>query len=133
MRGFHALLTIATLVPLLSLSNPALANVSCPFTISSLSIDYTGNANAAFVNNGTVYGWYICNVQGSVSVATGAGSSTFSSGACNALYSQLLTARASGQTITMSFYGSNINACNPSNLPAGNSQWVNPFPVNWSF
>jgi len=114
------------------LANPAYADVACTFTLSSVVIDYWGNSAITVTGSGSTYNWDVCNLQGTVSVNTGNGAVNFTSGACSALYSQLLTARASGSPIVLGFHGP--TSCN-SGLPA--SGWMSSpsplFPTYFQF
>lgn len=131
MTSFRKLIGLTAVVTSLAFSTQANAAVECPFTISSVSIDWGGNVNIVVLNNGNAYGWYICNVQGTVSINAGSGPANITSGACNALFAQMLTARAAGQPIVLSFQ--NLSACTPTQLPASSTWMGTNYPANFSF
>lgn len=127
----HALISFAAGASL-AVSSAAQADITCSFSISELSIDTSGNVVGLFANSGTVYTWYLCALQGSVSVSNNYGNQTVVSGACNGIYSQLLTARAAGQPINISWHGP--TACTAAQLPAsGNTSFISPYPTYWGF
>lgn len=102
-------------------SSPAEANVGCQFVINNVSLSNTADLTVTVTNNGTVYSWGLCNVQGSVTVSSYPNNTaTFTSGACNALFAQLLTARTSGTPMWWGFF--TVTACAPSSLPANG--WI---------
>ena len=107
----------------LAAASPAYADIQCAFSISAIGLDTSGNFVPTLTNGGNTYSWYICSTQGTVVVNNGYGANAnVTSGACNALYSQFLTARASGQPITMWFHGP--TACSVAGgLPASQT-WI---------
>lgn len=116
---------------LLAFADPASADIYCPFTISGLTLDTWGNVIGNFTSSGNSYSWFLCSTSGTVTVNNGYGpAGNLTSGSCNALYAQLLTVRASGQTVTLSFHGP--ASCTPAALPA-QSTWLNPFPTYFTF
>lgn len=131
MTGFRKLIGLTAAAASLVFTTQANAAVACPFTISNLSIDSWGDVNVAVSNNGNAYVWYICNVQGTVSINAGSGPANLTSGACNALFAQMLTARAAGQPIVLSFQ--NLSACTPTQLPASGTWMGTNYPSNFSF
>jgi hypothetical protein len=131
MTSFRNLIGLTVAAASLVFTTQANAAVACPFTISSVSIDWGGNVNVAVSNNGNPYIWYICNVQGTVSINAGPGPANITSGACNALFAQMLTARAAGQPIVLSFQ--NLSACTPAQLPTSWTWMGTNYPLNFSF
>jgi hypothetical protein len=131
MTGFRKLIGLMAAATSLAFATQANAAVACPFTISNLSIDWAGNVNVAVSNSGNAYVWYICNVQGTVSINIGSGPANLTSGACNALFAQMLTARAAGQPIVL--YFQNLSACTPAQLPTSWTWMGTNYPTNFSF
>lgn len=131
MRKFGKTLGLTLALTSLACATQAIADTSCALSITTLEIDATGNVNAVFANNGTAYWWFLCNLQGSVTVNDNYGASTIASSTCGALYSQLLTARASGQTVTFYFHGP--TACSYAGGLSAYGSWISPYPSNIGF
>ncbi len=131
MTSFRKLIGLTAATTSLAFAPQANAAVACSFTISSLSIDWGGNVNVAVSNNGNAYVWYVCNVQGTVSINIGSGSANLTSGACNALFAQMLTARAAARPIVLSFQ--NLSECTPAQLPTSWTWMGTNYPLNFSF
>jgi len=120
---------IAGAVVALSTASQAQADVSCAVTLTSVSLTNDGMVAFAFDTGSIQAGYWLCNVAGSVTVSDGTGTKTISSAACQALYSKLLTARASGRQVTLYFVGSGITSC--SGIPFTSNP--NPFPYSFAF
>jgi hypothetical protein len=114
----------ATAFALAVASTNANAQQNCPFTVSGLAVDYWGDVLATFTNTAGSYQWFLCNLQGTVTVNAGFDvSSNFTSGSCNALFAELLTARSSGSTVVLWLNGP--TACTlAGGLPANG--WMSP-------
>jgi hypothetical protein len=113
----------------LAAATPVSANAICQFTVTNLGFDSGGDVLGSFVNNGVTYNWTFCSTQGSVTTYAGWGAVTWTSGACNALFAQLLTARTAGIPIWIGFY--NGTACTTAGLPA--SGWLTGTSTNQTF
>lgn len=113
----------------LAWASEASADIACPFSVTAVSLDTWGNLAPTLTNNGTNYLWYFCSTADAVTVNNGYGNNGgVASSTCNAFFSQLLTAKVGGRTITLTFHGP--NDC--SSLPATGT-WINPYPVWISF
>jgi len=110
----------------LAWSAQALADINCQFSVTNVGTDTSGDLVVGF--GGT--DWYLCNLSGSVSVNNGYGINTVTSAQCSGIFAQFLTARASGQPITLSFHGP--ANCAAASLPA-NGTWPNPYPTFFWF
>jgi hypothetical protein len=130
MRKFRKSVAIALSAMALAITNQARADVGCAFTITALAMTGDSGVNVSLTNNGNYFWWYVCSMTGSITVNTGYGTPAITSESCKALWSQLLTARASGRQITLWFHGP--NDCNPASLPPTGT-WMNPYPSNFVF
>jgi hypothetical protein len=123
------LATIAASVVTLATASQAQADVSCLVTVTSVSLTNDGMVAFAFDTGASQLGYWLCSVAGSVTVSDGTGTKTISSAACQAIYSKLLTARASGRPVSLYFVGSGITNC--SAIPTTSNP--NPFPYSFAF
>jgi hypothetical protein len=122
----HKKLAFATACMLGLLGNAAYADTACSFTISGVAIGPDGTVAATFANETSSHYWVLCSVTSTWSVSTAAGSTTnITSESCKALYSMLLTVRASNRSITLNW--NSIADCS-TGLPAGGVP--NPYPYN---
>jgi hypothetical protein len=112
-------ISAAMLALCLAAPSTAFADVNCTFTISSLWITPDGWINAGFNGYGYGKGWWLCPVSASITVNDGYSSKTVSSDNCKAIYSQLLTAKASAHPIHFQFHGP--ADCSSAALPADGS------------
>jgi len=129
-RVFRQTAAVATAMLSVIMSPTAQADVSCAFTIVTLSITPDGWINGAFSGGGSGKTWWICPVSGSVAVNDGYASRTITSDNCKAIYSQLLTLKVSAKQVTMQFHGP--ADCSSAALPADGTQ-PNPFPTIFGF
>lgn len=112
--------SLATCLALVGLaaSEPASAAVWCPGTVYEVILEPGGGMGAVFTDaTNAQWGGWMCNVTGTVNVDLGLGSTQpMTSDTCRAIYSTLLTARASNKTVKALYYGS-VTSCTA--IPAG--------------
>ena len=103
-----------------SLPTAAIADVTCPFTVSSLLVTPEGWVSAWLTTPNYSKGWWFCPVGGSTTVNDGYGQKTIASDACKVIYTQMLSAKAIGRPVTLQFHGP--SDCLAASLPAEGAQ-----------
>lgn len=130
MRKLHQIVGSALAIAALAFATPASADIACQFSISNLGFDGAGDVQGTFVNQGVSYYWVLCSTQGSVTTYSGYGATTWSSGACSALFSQLLTARVAGIQVWFVFH--TVTACTAAGGLPG-SGWLTGTSTSQTF
>lgn len=93
------------------------AAVGCRFTVSAVNMYADGWLYGKFNGENFTKQWTLCPVGQSITVNTGYSASLgVSPDACKGYYTQLLTARASRQSVVLTFQGP--ASCSASALPA---------------
>jgi len=110
----------------LSFATDSNAFVVCPAQVTAVGLTPDGTIFANFNFSGTVIQYWLCNTTGSTTVTVSPGTNlTIPSAACQALFSQLMTARASSGSVNLFFAGP--TSCAPSALPSSVTV-PNPYP-----
>lgn len=116
-----------TALSALAVSSTAFADVGCPFQIGTLSTTPDGWISVA-LNSGTYWkSWWLCPTSGSTTVNDGYATRTVSSDSCKTIFTQLVTAKATGRRIYFNFHGP--ADCASGNLPADGSMTLFPYAV----
>lgn len=116
-KAFTALLALAA-------STSAMADVSCPFQITGLNLTPDGWVNISVAGSGFYRGWWICPTGGSITTTDGYATRTISSDNCKTIYTQLLTAKATGRRIHFVFHGP--ADCSSASIPADGTPTLFP-------
>lgn len=115
-------LKVAVLTFLASLlATVAHAQFVCSGPVSSLALGPSGTVQVSLGSFGV---WYLCELSTSDSY----GGVTFTSDGCKGIYAMLLTAQATGQSVTMNFTSSDSGGSNGTDCAALGS-WVQPNPA----
>jgi hypothetical protein len=109
----------------LAISSASLADVICPFQVGTLSTTPDGWISIS-LNSGTYWkNWWLCPTSGSTTVNDGySASRVVSSDSCKTIYTQLVTAKATGRRIYFFFHGP--ADCASASLPADGSMTLWP-------
>lgn len=110
---------VVALLALVILAMPAYAGVyNCTGTITQLQINNAFGGGAVFVSGpGGIFGVPICSLNGS--------SGSFSADGCKATYAMLLSAKLSGQTVTITFSDNLTCSTQPAwGAPGTTSAWA---------
>lgn len=108
----------------LTMSSASLADIVCPFQVGTLSTTPDGWISVS-LNSGTYWkNWWLCPTSGSTSVNDGYATRTVSSDSCKTIFTQLVTAKATGRRIHLFFYGP--ANCNSASLPADGNMTLFP-------
>jgi hypothetical protein len=111
-------------------SEMAHAEAACSYSVSSLTIGPDSTVSASFTGYGYTRNWVLCSVSNSWgSLSNGGATFTFTPDACRAVYSQLLTARASARNVTATF--GTLSSCGDASIPA--SGVPSPYPYAFTF
>ena len=111
-------------------SGVAYADVACSYSLGGVNIGADGTVAATFTGYGYSRYWVLCSVSNSWGgVNTGSNTITITADACKAMYSQLLTARASGRNVGLTF--STLSSCADASAPAAGLP--TPYPYNFGF
>lgn len=118
-------LKLITAVSALSMSSAALADVVCPFQVGTLSVTGDGWISVSFNSGAYWKNWWLCPTSGSTTVNDGySASRVVSSDSCKTIYTQLVTAKATGRRIHLFFHGP--ADCTSASLPADGSMTLWP-------
>ena len=98
----------------------------CSFTVSNLWLSSDGWVNVVLTSLAGNRNWWLCQQGASTSVDDGYAPRTVNSGACAAVYSQLLTAQLQSREVYFQFRGP--ANCNAASLPPDGA--LNPYYVN---
>lgn len=108
----------------------AYADVSCSYSLSGVNIGPDGTVAATFTGYGYSRYWVLCSVSNNWGgVNTGSNTIAVTAEACKAMYSQLLTARASGRNIGLTF--ATLPNCADASAPAAGLP--TPYPYIFGF
>jgi hypothetical protein len=111
----------------LALATPVLADVNCTFTVDGVNLAPDGTLAASFTADGASHYWVLCNINNNWTNVNGS-SLTLTPATCTGLHADLLTARSSVRSVTLTFPG--LSACTTSGLPANGVP--NPYFANLS-
>lgn len=98
----------------LALAGPALADVNCVFTLDGVNLGPDGTLAATFTANSVSHYWVLCNVNNTWAGINGS-SLSVTPATCTGLHADLLTARVSARSVTLTFPG--LSSCAASGLP----------------
>lgn len=102
------------------------AFIVCTLQVTAVGTTPDGGVFANFNVSGTTVQWFLCNTSGTTTVNTTPTTSiAISPAACQAMFSQLMTIRASGGAVVLGFNGP--TACTPAALPPSVT-FPNPYP-----
>lgn len=114
----------------LSAGEAAHAEAACSYSVSALGIGPDGTVSGTFTGYGYSRFWVLCSVSNSWgSMNNGSSTFTLTADACKAMYSQLLTARASVTNVTVTF--GTLSSCADAGIPA--SGVPSPYPYVFKF